>query len=255
AIDRSDRDEFSFIEAQLSCPTARTHDPQPPYVVDATGEVRNLNDHSVILGERVLRNRDLGHLERDSARVGDDLRADLDQLFLERRQRSALDRFGRGQREQKTIEVAGERVKLEANGVGGEGAARRSRARRRARPDCGIFLGRNERYYRLTNAVLSDIIACENDHPDAGRRQRSRRPSPRRSRASGGRASPLRHDGPRRREGPSGPRWLPTPHWRLRGDLRRGCKHDSGDPYRPPGHDDYQEELRLWAHHRSFGRP
>ncbi len=69
-------------------------------------------------GEQVLRNRDLGHPERDSARAAGDLRADLDQLFLERRQRPVLDRFGRGRRAQKIAEVAGERVKLKANGVG-----------------------------------------------------------------------------------------------------------------------------------------
>ena len=45
------------------------------YSVDATGGGRNLSDHSENLGEQVLRNRDLGHLERDMARVADDLRA------------------------------------------------------------------------------------------------------------------------------------------------------------------------------------
>jgi len=29
AVDRGESGEFSFIEAHLSCPTARTHDPQP----------------------------------------------------------------------------------------------------------------------------------------------------------------------------------------------------------------------------------
>ncbi len=45
--------------------------------VDATGGGRNLSDHSVNLGEQGLRDRDLGHPERDSARVADDLCADL----------------------------------------------------------------------------------------------------------------------------------------------------------------------------------
>ncbi len=49
--------------------------------VDATGGGRNFSDHSVNLGEQVLRNRNLGRLERDMARGADDLRADLDQLF------------------------------------------------------------------------------------------------------------------------------------------------------------------------------
>jgi hypothetical protein len=37
---------------------------------------RNDRRGSVQSGEQVLRNRDRGHLERDSARVADDLRAD-----------------------------------------------------------------------------------------------------------------------------------------------------------------------------------
>jgi hypothetical protein len=56
--------------------------------------------------------------------VADDLRADLDELLLQACQRPVVDRFGRGQRAQKIAEVVGERVKLEANGVGGEGTAR-----------------------------------------------------------------------------------------------------------------------------------
>ena len=35
-----------------------------------------VRDHSHNLGEQVLRNRDLGHLERDRARAADDLRSE-----------------------------------------------------------------------------------------------------------------------------------------------------------------------------------
>jgi hypothetical protein len=35
------------------------------------------------LGEHLSRHRDLGHLERDLARVADDLGADLDQLLAQ----------------------------------------------------------------------------------------------------------------------------------------------------------------------------
>ncbi len=37
----------------------------------------------------------------------------------------------------------------------------------------------------------------------------------------------------------------PSGRLRLPGDLRRGCEHDPGHHYRPPGHDDLQEDLRL----------
>ena len=52
--------------------------------------------------------------------MADDLRADLDQLFLEARQRPILDRLGRGEGAQKITEIVGERVKLKADRVGGE---------------------------------------------------------------------------------------------------------------------------------------
>ena len=67
-------------------------------------------------------NGDLGHLERDVAAVADDLRADLDQLFLQARQRPVLDRLGRRQRAQKIPEIVGEGMKLKPDGVGGEQA-------------------------------------------------------------------------------------------------------------------------------------
>ncbi len=57
----------------------------------------------------------------------DDLRADLDQLFLEARERPVFDRLGRGEGAQEVAEIIGERVKLETDGVGGETAAREPR--------------------------------------------------------------------------------------------------------------------------------
>ena len=147
----------------------------------------------------------------------------------------------------KIAEVAGERVKLEANGVGGEGAARRSRARRRARPDCGkkSLSGRNERYYRSTNAALSDIIACEDDHPDAGCRQRSRCPSrDAREQVEVGlhRYAMTGQGDVKALQGRGG--------YQLRiGGYRVIFDEDASTIlavyYRPPGHDDLQEELRL----------
>ena len=53
----------------------------------------------------------------------DDLRADLDQLLTQRRHRPISDRLRRCQRAQEVAEIVGERMKLEANGIGGEGTA------------------------------------------------------------------------------------------------------------------------------------
>ena len=69
------------------------------------------------------RNGDLGHLEGDIAAVAHDLRADLDQLFLQARQRPVFDWLGRRQCAQEIAEIVGERVKLEPGGVGGKRAA------------------------------------------------------------------------------------------------------------------------------------
>ena len=54
-------------------------------------------DEAQNLLEHLPGDGDLGHLERDVAGVADDLRADLDQLLFQRRQRPILDRFGRRQ--------------------------------------------------------------------------------------------------------------------------------------------------------------
>lgn len=55
--------------------------------------------------------------------MADHLRADLDQLFLQVRQRPIFDRLERDQRAQEVAEIVGEHVQLKANGVGGELAA------------------------------------------------------------------------------------------------------------------------------------
>jgi hypothetical protein len=63
---------------------------------------------------------DLGHLEGDITAVAHDLRANLDQLFLQARQRPILDRLRRRQSAQEVAEIVGQRMKLETNRVGGE---------------------------------------------------------------------------------------------------------------------------------------
>ena len=65
-------------------------------------------------------NGDLGHLEGDTAAMADDLGADLDQLLLQARQRPVLDRLRRRQRAQEIAEIAGQRMQLKTDGVGGE---------------------------------------------------------------------------------------------------------------------------------------
>ena len=74
------------------------------------------------VGEHLPRDRDLGHLERDVAPVADDLRADLDELLAQAGQRPRLRRLRHRQRAHEVAEVVGERMELEADGVGGEGA-------------------------------------------------------------------------------------------------------------------------------------
>ncbi len=75
-------DELLSIRTHLSRRLARTYAVRPLYAVDARGggppqDVR----------EQVPWNSHLGRLEDDVAGVADDLRCDLDQFLLERRQR------------------------------------------------------------------------------------------------------------------------------------------------------------------------
>jgi hypothetical protein len=60
--------------------------------------------------EHLSRDRNLGHLEGNTAAVAHDLRADLDELLLQARQRPILDRLRRRQRAQEIAEIVGERV-------------------------------------------------------------------------------------------------------------------------------------------------
>ena len=79
--------------------------------------------HFVAVAGKVPRDRDLGHLEVDIVAVADDLRAHLDQLFLQAGQRPALDRLGRRDRAQEITAIVGERMKLKPDGIGSEQAA------------------------------------------------------------------------------------------------------------------------------------
>jgi hypothetical protein len=74
----------------------------------------------------------LGHLEDNIAAVVHHLRADLDQLVLQVRQRPVLDRLRRRQLAQEIAEVVGERMKLEPLRIGGERSALQSRPLDRA---------------------------------------------------------------------------------------------------------------------------
>ena len=78
-----------------------------------------MRDEPQDVGEEIFRDSNLGHLEGDVAAVAHDLRADLDQFLLQTGQRSLLDWLGRRQRAQEITEIVSERMKLEANRVGG----------------------------------------------------------------------------------------------------------------------------------------
>src|SRR5262249_2982013 len=66
------------------------------------------------------------------AAVAHHLRADLDQLLLQTRQRPVLDRLRRRQGAQEIAQIVGERMKLEPHRVGGERSARQPRPLDRA---------------------------------------------------------------------------------------------------------------------------
>ena len=72
-------------------------------------------NHPQNIGEEISGNGDLGHLEANEARITDDLRADLDQLFTQRRHRPIPDRLRRRQSAHEVAEVVGQCVKLKAN--------------------------------------------------------------------------------------------------------------------------------------------
>jgi hypothetical protein len=76
--------------------------------------------------EHLPRHRDLGHLEGHVPTVADGLGADLDQLLAQAGQRPRLRGLGHRQRPHEVAEVVGKGMKLEADGVGHEGAARQA---------------------------------------------------------------------------------------------------------------------------------
>ena len=79
-----------------------------------------LRDEPEEVDEQVSGNGDLGHLEGDVTAMTCDLRADLDEFLLESRHRPVLDRVRRRQRAQEISKIAGQRMKLKSNSVGGE---------------------------------------------------------------------------------------------------------------------------------------
>jgi len=110
---------FPVIEAHLSRRFDQTRDTKraTPSMRPVVAEVRRSSARCPRTGLAEWRPPPSGrrHNGRD-----DDLRADFDQLFLERRQRPFLDRLRRRQRAQEITEVVGERMKLKTRGVGGE---------------------------------------------------------------------------------------------------------------------------------------
>ena len=75
------------------------------------------------LREQIFKNRYLGHLKHDIARVTDNLHANPNQLLEQRRHGPVADRLRHRQRAQEVAEIVGQRVKLETNRVGGVRAA------------------------------------------------------------------------------------------------------------------------------------
>jgi hypothetical protein len=115
----------SLLSSRRKSPVVfdRTRDNRTHYAVDVTGGSRS----SAISRIAIPRNLFADILPPLSGRRrsgrGDDLRADLDQLLSEARQRPIYDRLGRRQRAQKVAQIIGEGTDLKANGVGGEPAA------------------------------------------------------------------------------------------------------------------------------------
>src|SRR6266404_3067564 len=83
-----------------------------------------LGDQPQNLGEQHSWHGDLGHLEGDIATVVNDLRANLDQLFLHAGQGPVLDWLGRRQRAEEGAEIVGQRVELETYSIGSEQTTR-----------------------------------------------------------------------------------------------------------------------------------
>ncbi len=98
-------DESSVIKTHLCRGFARERVTPNALRCRSARRRSQFGDQPQDVGEEVSRDRDLGHLERDIAAVADDLRADLDQLLSEDRQRPVLDRLGRRQRAQEIPDI------------------------------------------------------------------------------------------------------------------------------------------------------
>jgi hypothetical protein len=84
------------------------------------GRRPQFRDHPQNVCKEIFGNGDFGHLKRDMPAMADDLRADLDELLFQARQRPLLDRLRRRQRAQKVAEIVSERMELKTNRVGSE---------------------------------------------------------------------------------------------------------------------------------------
>src|SRR5215470_14970387 len=126
-----------------------------------------LRDEPQNLLEHLPCDGDLGHLEDNIAAVAHHLRADLDQLVLQTRQRPVLDRLRRRQRAQEIAEVVGERMKLEPHRVGGERSARQSRPLDRAFALLDPLLARPALVVESNDALVL-AAHVRHDEADAG---------------------------------------------------------------------------------------
>lgn len=89
-----------MIETRLCRPLVRTPDAETLYAVDKTSVSRSASKHPQDVREQIPWDPHLRHLERDAAGVINDLHANCDQLFPERRQRPVFDRLWRRQHAQ-----------------------------------------------------------------------------------------------------------------------------------------------------------
>src|SRR5580700_7382661 len=103
--------------------------PSPPVASDPfsrscwCGRRPQPGDQRVDVLEHPSRHRDLGRLKGRVAAVTHDPGADLDKLLAQAGQRPRLRRLRHRQRPHEIAEIVGQRVELEADGVGGEGSA------------------------------------------------------------------------------------------------------------------------------------
>ncbi len=98
-------------------------------------------DQAEYARENRPRQRHLGHLEDGVAAMAHEPGAGLDQPLAQRGQRPSLDGIGRRQRAQEDRQILGQRVKLEADGVGREAHAREARPFERILALLDVLLG------------------------------------------------------------------------------------------------------------------